>query len=53
MEGNSTADDGTPQSGPKAEVEGPLVYGSLEVKRYLKDDHRALILYTLREPAKT
>ena len=53
MEGNKTAGKGEQEQGPKDAAQEPLVYGPLDIKRYLKDDGRALILYMRREPAKT
>ncbi len=50
MEGEHTAGEGEPHRGLEQAPSAPSAYGPLDIKRYLKDDGRALILYVRREP---
>jgi|GEM_PF-6400665 len=52
MPSTSTADEGERKPDRKAQPAESLVYGPLDIKRYLKDDGRALLLYELREHGK-
>jgi hypothetical protein len=49
MEGKGTIGEGDLHGSLKEARNEPPAYGPLDIKRYLKEDNRALILYTLRE----
>jgi hypothetical protein len=49
MESKGTAGEEEPHRGLKQVTNEPSACGPLDVKRYLKDDGRALILYARRE----